>query len=183
MAYIRQLFTGIDFFASQCYNTLRMRPFYITSLVTLTALISVSCQTNKNFPVNIPTEVRAAAEQQINQMSDNAAPRKVYPEAERKAAMQELLNRYRTIHGLLMGIHDKDSALAAMEKITPLVAKEECEQLRSIAETSYTTWGFFEIILTEEQLEAYLLQEKRIEESYYYGVDSLRNFLFKTPCD
>ena len=50
-----------------------MRPFYITSLVTLTALISVSCQTNKNFLNNIPTEVRAAAEQQINQMSDNAA--------------------------------------------------------------------------------------------------------------
>ena len=118
----------------------------------------------------------------VEQWVDCTASRKVYPEAVRKAAMQELLNRYRTIHGLLMGIHDKDSALAAMEKITPLVAIEEHEQLRRIAETSYSMWGFFNIILTEEQLEAYSLQEKRIEESYYYGVDSLREFLFTPPC-
>ena len=118
----------------------------------------------------------------VEQWVDCTASRKVYPEAERKAAMQELLNRYRTIHGLLMGIHDKDSALAAMEKITPLVAIEEHEQLCRIAETSYSMWGFFNIILTEEQLEAYSLQEKRIEESYYYGVDSLREFLFTPPC-
>ena len=118
----------------------------------------------------------------VEQWIDCTASRKVYPEAERKAAMQELLNRYRTIHGLLMGIHDKDSALAAMEKITPLVAIEEHEQLRSIAETSYSMWGFFNIILTEEQLKAYSLQEKHIEESDYYGVDSLREFLFTPPC-
>lgn len=118
----------------------------------------------------------------VEQWIDCTASRKVYPEAERKAAMQELLNRYRTIHGLLMGIHDKDSALAAMEKITPLVAIEEHEQLRSIAETSYSMWGFFNIILTEEQLNTYLLHKKHIAESDYYGVDSLREFLFTPPC-
>lgn len=50
-----------------------MRSFYITGLAIPMALIGVSCQTNKNFSDNIPTEVRAAAVQQINQMSDNAA--------------------------------------------------------------------------------------------------------------
>ena len=118
----------------------------------------------------------------VEQWVDCTASRKVYPERERKAAMQELLNRYRTIHGLLMGIHDKDSALAAMEKITPLVATEEREQLRRIAETSYTMWGFFYIILTEEQLKAYLLHKEHIAESDYYGVDSLRELLFTPPC-
>ena len=118
----------------------------------------------------------------VEQWVDCTASRKVYPEAERKSAMQELLNRYRTIHGLLMGIHDKDSALAAVEIITPLVATEEHEQLCRIAETSYTMWGFFNIILTEEQLKAYLLQEKNMEKSGYYGVDSLRELLFTPPC-
>ena len=118
----------------------------------------------------------------VEQWVDCTASRKVYPEAERKAAMQELLNRYRTIHGLLMGIHDKDSALAAMEKITPLVAIEEHEQLRSIAETSYSMWGFFRVILTEEEMEAYAHQENKLQESDYYGVQELQEFLYVPPC-
>ena len=118
----------------------------------------------------------------VEQWVDCTASRKVYPEAERKAAMQELLNRYRTIHGLLMGIHDKDSALAAMEKITPLVAIEEHEQLCSIAETSYTMWGFFSVILSEEEMEAYDHQENKLQESDYYGVQELQEFLYVPPC-
>ena len=118
----------------------------------------------------------------VEQWVDCTASRKVYPEAERKAAMQELLNRYRTIHGLLMGIHDKDSALAAMEKITPLVAIEEHEQLRSIAETSYSMWGFFSVILTEEEMEAYAHQKNKLQESDYYGVQELQDFLYVPPC-
>ena len=118
----------------------------------------------------------------VEQWIDCTASRKVYPEAERKAAMQELLNRYRTIHGLLMGIHDKDSALAAMEEITPLVAIEEHEQLRSIAETSYSMWGFFRVILTEEEMEAYDHQENKLQESDYYGVQELQEFLYVPPC-
>ena len=118
----------------------------------------------------------------VEQWVDCTASRKVYPEAERKAAMQELLNRYRTIHGLLMGIHDKDSALAAMEKITPLVAIEEHEQLRSIAETSYSMWGFFSVILTEEEMEAYAHQKNKLQESDYYGVQELQEFLYVPPC-
>ena len=118
----------------------------------------------------------------VEQWVDCTASRKVYPEAERKAAMQELLNRYRTIHGLLMGIHDKDSALAAMEKITPLVAIEEHERLRRIAETSYSMWGFFRVILTEEEMEAYAHQENKLQESDYYGVQELQEFLYVPPC-
>lgn len=118
----------------------------------------------------------------VEQWIDCTASRKVYPEAERKAAMQELLNRYRTIHGLLMGIHDKDSALAAMEIITPLVAMEEHERLRRIAETSYSMWGFFSVILTEEEMEAYAHQKNKLQESDYYGVQELQEFLYVPPC-
>ena len=118
----------------------------------------------------------------VEQWIDCTASRKVYPEAERKAAMQELLNRYRTIHQLLMGIVDETSARHAMEQIAPLVEMEEREKLRRIAETSYSMWGFFRVILTEEEMKAYHLQQRRLEESDYYGVKELQEFLFVPPC-
>ena len=118
----------------------------------------------------------------VEQWVDCTASRKVYPETERKAAMQELLNRYRTIHQLLMSIDDEDSALDAMEQIAPLVEMEEHEKLRRIAETSYSMWGFFSLILTEEEMKAYHLQQRHLEESDYYGVKELQEFLYVPPC-
>ncbi len=117
----------------------------------------------------------------IEQWVDCTASHKVYPEAERKAAMQELQNRYCRIHQLLMGIHDKESAQVAMAGICPLIEKEEHEKLCDIAETSHTMWGFFRIFLTEEELDAYRLHEKSIEDADYYGVDILRDFLYVPP--
>ncbi len=118
----------------------------------------------------------------VEQWVDCTASRRVYPEDERKAAMQELLNRYRTIHQLLMGIVDEASARHAMEQIAPLVEMEEREKLRRIAETSYSMWGFFRVILTEEEMKAYHLQQRRLEESDYYGVKELQEFLYVPPC-
>lgn len=50
-----------------------MRSFYITGLVTLMALITVSCQVHRNISNSIPAEVGEAALQQVNRMSDNEA--------------------------------------------------------------------------------------------------------------
>lgn len=136
----------------------------------------------RRYNVYTVVQISKATKHLVEQWVDCTASRKVYPEAERKAAMQELLNRYRTIHGLLMGIHDKDSALAAMEIITPLVAIEEHERLRRIAETSYSMWGFFRVILTEEEMQAYAHQENKLQESDYYGVQELQEFLYVPPC-
>ena len=113
----------------------------------------------------------------VEQWVDCTASRRVYPEGE-----QELLNRYRTIHQLLMGIVDETSARHAMEQIAPLVEMEEREKLRRIAETSYSMWGFFRVILTEEEMKAYHLQQRRLEESDYYGVKELQEFLYIPPC-
>ena len=183
---------GPGFSAEEAWILRTKEPFAAGELGSRIALYAVddsrSCTCReviigeRRYNVYTVVQISKNTKHLVEQWVDCTASRKVYPEAERKAAMQELLNRYRTIHGLLMGIHDKDSALAAMEKITPLVAIEEHEQLCRIAETSYSMWGFFNIILTEEQLEAYLLQETHIAESDYYGVDSLREFLFTPPC-
>lgn len=118
----------------------------------------------------------------VEQWVDCTASKKVYPEPERKAAMQELLNRYRQIHRLLMSIDDEDSAREAMAQIEPLVALEEHEKLCDIAEMSYTIWGFFSFILTKEELQAYILKEKSLEEADYYGVKSLQELLYSPPC-
>ena len=136
----------------------------------------------RRYDVHTVTLIRDDTKHLIEQWVDCTASHKVYPEAERKAAMQELLNRYRKIHQYLMGIHDKDSAQAAMDSICPLIEIEEHERLRDIAETSYSMYGFFRLILTEEEFENYCLKQKSIREADYYGVELLRDFLYVPPC-
>ena len=51
----------------------RMRFYFITSLASVIALSSVSCQTHNNISARIPAGVQEAIVQQVNRMSDNEA--------------------------------------------------------------------------------------------------------------
>ena len=189
---LREVSGGPGFSADEAWVLSTVDPFAaseLSSRVAMYCMEDVHCCTSRQviigerrYDVHTVTLIRDDTKHLIEQWVDCTASHKVYPEAERKAAMQELLNRYRRIHQLLMGIHDKDSAEAAMALICPLIAIEEHEKLRDIAETSYSMWGFFRIILTEEELKAYHLHEKSIEAADYYGVKLLRDFLYIPPC-
>ena len=161
----------------------------LSSRVARYCMEDVHCSTwrqviigERRYEVHTVTLILNDTKHLIEQWVDCTASHKVYPEAERKAAMQELLNRYRKIHQHLMGIHDKDSAQAAMDNICPLIEMEEHDRLCDIAERSYSMYGFFRIILTEDELKNYYLHEKSIEAADYYGVELLRDFLYDPPC-
>ena len=163
--------------------------YELSSRVAMNCMEDVHCSTcrqviigERRYDVHTVTLIYNDTKHLIEQWVDCTASHKVYPEAERKAAMQELLNRYRKIHQYLMGIHDKDSAQAAMDSICPLIEIEEHERLCDIAETSYSMYGFFRLILTEEEFENYCLKQKSIREADYYGVELLRDFLYVPPC-
>lgn len=135
----------------------------------------------QRYGVYTITQVTGGKKHLLEQWVNTTASRKVHPEAERKAAMQELEERHREAYPLLMSIHDEASAQAVLEELGHLLNAQECARLSRIAETNLTLYGFMSRILTPAQLKVYVTHEATIIKAGYYGSQELEDLIGEIP--